>query len=212
MGRFDVPAVLVLVGLCSACGITKTGSSEPYQKLRQTIENNPNLLTNGLARAEAESCLASAYDQSERAQVNRQYDMGMIASASAFGAAGVGLTAASTFVTTTQGNKRQWLAGAGMISVGLSAAILGLRTALNLGELSSSQSSAAATQAALSAQISHTVDNQKRDSMYADCIHLSSKPNASYPGSHADPTPPQPQPQPPQSSTPAAPSAPSSTH
>jgi D-cysteine desulfhydrase len=81
------------------------------------------------------------------------------------------------------------VAAGGAVSVGIGAAILGLRTALNLGELSSFQTSAAATQASLAVQMAHATDDQKKaDTLCAECAQLMTKPNSAYPGAAPSPS------------------------
>jgi hypothetical protein len=182
-----------LAGCCASCGITNTGSTLPYEILDHSFSTTSPSLS-AMTQSEVRSCLAAAYDEADRARSNRQLDMGMIAGAAAFSVAGLGLTTASTFISDTHANgqsndTRKWIAGSGAISVGIGAAILGLRTALNLGELSSFQTSAAATQASLAIQIAHEEDRKKADALYADCAQLMTKPNSAYPGATQQTTP-----------------------
>jgi hypothetical protein len=187
-----VLAVGVVLSLCAiSCGITNTGSTVPYELLDQSFVTSP--AADPYAQAEIRSCLAAARDLADRARANRQLDMGMIAGAAAFSVAGLGLTTASTFVSDTHANgtsndTRKWIAGGGAISVGIGAAILGLRTALNLGELSSFQTSSAAAQAGMAMKIANSDDRTERDALYGDCAQLMTKPNSAYPGAPPAPS------------------------
>jgi hypothetical protein len=159
---------------------------QPYDDWRQYLQPTSDVL--------AKSCADSAYDQADRAHANRATDMGLIAIASLFSAAGLGLTTSSNFVSDTHNGGqpsdiKQWAAGAGAVSVGVGAALFGLRTALNLGELSTAQIAAASSQLTLAQQI-HGADPKAIPGpaeRYAQCMELSSKASSAYPGASSTP-------------------------
>lgn len=172
------------LALSSCTGVFNTGR-DTYSELLNGIPRNRPPMTQ-----EARSCLRAAIDQNDRSHSNRATDMSLIEIAAFFGAAGVGLTTGSTFVTDSDNEKRQWIAGSGAISIGIGGALLGLRTALNLGELSSSQTSAAAAQASLAMRITNpALTPEDREALYAECTSLSTRANSAYPGAAPNATP-----------------------
>ena len=169
-------AIATLMSM-SSCSVFSTGTMQPYEDLRPQVERD----------APAKSCLDSAYDQAERAHSNRATDIGLIAVAALFSAGGLGLSTSSNFISDTHNggqpsDTRQLTAGMGAVSVGVGAALLGLRTALNLGELSTAQIAAATTQASLAEQITHESSQETRRDLFGKCMALSSKPSSAYPG------------------------------
>lgn len=147
-----------------------------------------------LAVAEAKSCIESAKQEASNAQTDRALDIFLIVAASAFSAAGTGLTTSSTFVSDTHNggqpsDTRQDLAAAGAVSLGVGLAFLGLRTALNLGEISNARISASAAQAGLAGQIYTAGDAGVRDTLFAQCTNNNTLPNSSWPGASVSPIP-----------------------
>lgn len=174
-------------------------------------------------RAQVRSCLDAANDVATRAGDNRKLDLAFIYMASIVGSIGLGMTTASTFVSETHDGGRptdlkQDMAAVGAISVGVSAGLLALRTALNLGELAGAQVSSASQQASLIPQIvDQDADPTKREALYAKCVGFVNDPNTAYPADEkAKPTnsgdtqaQPQPAPSPAPAGTPAGGGGPS---
>jgi hypothetical protein len=189
MIRPDARSPLLALALLSvSCKVVSTGT-ETYTGLRYAIPYDLDRQT----KQEVDACLLSAADQAERAYADRQWDMGLITVAAGFSAAGLALTTASTFISPTHADgtandTRAWTAGSGAVSVGVGAAFFALRTALNLGELASSQTVAAASQGGLAMQMLTEKNQEKRDILYAQCAQLSNKPNGAYPGKQAPTT------------------------
>jgi hypothetical protein len=139
-----------------------------------------------LTKGEALACLKGAKSESDRADGDHAIDTLLIVFGGSAAAAGAGLSTASGFISDTHDNgkpsdTRTRLAAAGAITVGLSTAILGLRTVLNLGQLANSRVTASAVQAGLATQIAVAdADAGAREALFSQCEDQNVQPGAGY--------------------------------
>jgi hypothetical protein len=147
-----------------------------------------------VTKAEAKACLASADNESSKATTNRVIDMTLIVLGSVFAGGGAATTTASSFISDTHNggqpsDTKQWAAGTGAVATGIGAGFLALRTALDLGVVSSAETSASATQAGLAMQILDSDDaGTTRDGLYGQCTHQTAAIVGAYPASTAVPS------------------------
>jgi hypothetical protein len=194
-------STVVSLLLCASCGPLAS-----YKNLQLAVSGSTKPL-DPTTKAEAVTCLDAAQNESGKAETNRVMDMALIVFGSIFVGGGAATTTASTFISDTHNggqpiDTRQWVAGAGAVMVGIGAALFAIRTGLSLGEISSAETTAAATQAATAMQIVDSDgDAGARDTLYAQCAQQTAKITTAYPASSVNPVIPTPSATPPPASS-----------
>lgn len=142
----------VLVAALSGCGVPKShdhiesnldrvmsGYSGRLGKTAGTSQES-----NKLPWVAAKFCLERAKDNAQGSHRNTNWDVAMLIAAAATGGVGTASYAASTGIENDD-RQRTW-AQVGSINIAVTASLLGLRAALNLGEIAREQRSVSADQ------------------------------------------------------------------